>query len=95
MDDEKIPEYAVPPNLNPHPPQTPLEVALQGDRWKPIPPMGPPSQIAKAYRWKGNRVMVVMENGNRIWFTPGEPHGDEELQAAYLKFLNKGKLVDA
>jgi len=94
--DEKIPEHAIPPNLDPNPPKTPLEVALKGDRWKLLPPMGLSSRIAKAYSWKRNRVMVVMENGNRIWFTPGEPHGDEELQEDYQEFLKKGgKLINA
>ena len=91
--DEKIPE---PPNLDPNPPKTPQEVAAKGDRWKLLPPMSLPSRIAKAYAWRGDRVMVVMENGNRIWFTPGELHGDEELQVDYQEFLKKGgKLANA
>ena len=55
-----------------------------------MPPVAPQSPIKAAYQLKNNRVEVICEDGNRIWFTPGVPQGDEELQADYLDFLERG-----
>jgi hypothetical protein len=55
-----------------------------------VPPMAAKSPIKRAFSLKNNQVMVLTEDGNRIWLTPGEAHGDEELQAEYQAFLARG-----
>ena len=55
-----------------------------------IPPMAAKSPIKRAFSLPNNQVMILTEDGNRIWFTPGEEHGDAELQADYRAFLAAG-----
>jgi len=45
------------------------------------------SPIKAVYPLKHNRVMVLCEDGNRIWFTPGVDEGNAELQVDYQKFM--------
>lgn len=53
-------------------------------------PLGKKSPIKAAYDLENHRVMVLTEDGNRIWFTPGVIEGNEELQTDYEEFMKKG-----
>jgi hypothetical protein len=73
------------PDITPPPPL--------GDYNPPrIPPIGPKSPIARAFQLKNDRVMLLCEDGNRIWFTPGRDDGNPELQADYQEFLKTHRL---